>query len=1306
MWFRAFTGTNELIKKLSNEFTNDECLQKYFYPFETNAYRVNNPSKPCSRFKALDNSAKIDVIKTWLQEVNFKIHDFLNRPVKRDQILAIFIDKLNNVNFNENKKNVRAKIVDILDELPINFYGTTRRTYLNRLANTLLNKLQRINFGVDSSHINRYKYFNLSQSGMTIFTSGIQPTEDELKVIVREELMEYIEGNKLQYNLDRINDVEADIIDILLDLMDDIKLDRDGNAMEEIICVLRETGMFTAEPEKLAKRILEQLKEMFNVVDESHITEKPQLKTESIIMYQNECRTKGDTLDSESQTSHEDDLKLYTLKISNVIDDWLNDLGVHKLKFYDKLSRQAIIDDLAEDVVDRFKYLELNPPKHYLFDDIEHLKFQIFKWMGKLTGESNLASIKTAPDLMRRIRKIPLPVLNSIDAQNVNENHEEETGTDDLLRLISDRNCSTESYRQTCRHCSSASETLCTDKPIIMNTPRRMSQLSMFASPKLSSEQNNVTTKESVAKETANYEDLASIYVSLKEQDYLQVPNALSCDPNASPCNVVSPSKSMKELNDEYDEFIKNWTYKIPIPSSTPEEQSLAEKLRVGIYNAVWKTVAKLKNHPSNIFNPFQYQDLLEDELEEIFQLLPQTEELLAKKHNLKVEFIEKTVSTNDQIKSSFAPDIFKQNLVNNILTHIPKTRTNIADENPVKLYEELEILKLAETYILFARFKDEDELLANVFRTKLVKRLQEIVNELKRTHQKELQDIDKDLYMNELLSAMQQVPLPSSDTIRAEAYEILLGMEIDHWMGYLPMVVIENSRELFTRKRLKDNLAKKIHDLQKTVNVSNIEGSQLLRMEISAFLDKLPLQKDESLNLNFMVEELTNRINNMNIYGTSSLNSTELDNLAYVDFSRQLQKASTFNQNYTSNVSSPNAQSCNERTILPGINAQLPSGQVPIAQCNANSSAKTISLWQSCSNGPVEAAGPAQGMQPLSNYPLTPRQVTSLGDCTDVQFGQPVPVQQQLQESSIPATADNPVLFRPISAAPVQNPLNYTSFKQHYRACSSFCPGQEIDQSNVGGISQSMAGGSNILGGLINASQSYHEQVNIADYNTIPTDSQQIGRPYSVRQAGVEQSRQADNQRVITCNSNQSCHQACPSQAVLPISSEPPNQLGPTFYRSTDPQGIKQFTEQNMKNRPQVNNQHISQQNVLSEFPASQGCSQSRPATSGQGFIGHVPYVSPSVCSVNCSASNNMNVQALPAKRNTTPPCPGKKCPALKKAMETQCPAKGCYFDRDDWEELNVRCKCIERFKRSRIRRLGYENPMYRPCFCFPDNI
>lgn len=1414
IWYRDFNATSQLLKKLSNEFIHGATnKKKSCYPLERKVYRFDSQSISFSPFKVQDDNARIDVIKSLLQGVNLKSHDFLNRPVQRDQILMNLTNKLKNVNFNERRNSVRANIVEILYDLPISFFGTTRRTYLNRLANMLLNRLQSINFGIGNGNINRYKYVNLSQSGMRILTSGIQPTEDELKVLVREELMDYVGRNQLKYNLDRIKDIEAYIIDILLDLMDDIRSDRDGNAKEKIIKVLRKTSMFTSQPEELAKRILEQLKEMFNVVDESHITEKPQLKSESIIMYQNECNAcKEATLDNESQTSYEDNLKFYTLRISHIIDEWLSDLGCHKLKFCDKFSRQAIIDDLAEDVVDRFKYLELNPPKHYFYDDLEHLKYQIFKWMSKLTGEENLVSLETAPELMRRLKQIPLPFLNSVDIPDLkgaHQNQQEKTGTDSLLRLNSDRTSSMESFTQTYHQKFSTPESS-TDKPVIMNTPKRISQLSMFA-PKLGTSLNDIITKEPVLNETMNYENSArfsSIYLSLKEQDNLQVPNALSSGPSASPSNLLTPSKSIKELNEEYDNFVKNWTYEIPIPSSTPEDQNVAKDLRLGIYNGVWKSVAKLKNHPSNIFNPFHYQDLLDDELEDIFKLLPQTEELQAKKHHLKVQFIEKTVNINDQLKMSFAPDIFKQDVFRNILTHVPRTKTNTADEDPVKLYEELEILQLAEIYILYTRFKDEDQLKANVFRTKLVKRLQEVVDELKTIHQQELEHIDRDLYMNDLLSAMQQVPLPSDNTIKAEADEILIGMEIEQWMGDLPLANIENTRELFTRRRLKDNLAKKVYDLEKSVNISDSDNDRLLKMEISVFLDKLPLHRDQSLNLNFMVDELTNRIKNMGKGGKSSVNDMALDTsggTSYADFSRQVPKASSYNlmpvsknmsghQSINALKSTPSSgikssmttvshvpiptQSSNEVTQQPtvsGINSQPSLGQPPshlwnpeasvaaaselrVIQPLENISNAVGSQWQSTQSVPmlprsVTGFNDSEAFRPPLSSTIRPQEVQTISECKSmdttamesVKYFQPIPFQQQHPNSAI---TDSSVCCSQRLAGPVQNPPLYTSFEQYKPPGSSFYSGHEINkpkgfhesgsctyigasQSNSS-ESQPVTGHPKSVSQANKVNQLNQVSADSTSYHTIPMDSQQLQWPSSVNNTELPNFAGQSRQAAKPIIGNHSCQQGCPNQ-VLPRSSESRSQLGPKFYRSTDPQGIKQFTEQNMKNRPQDYSQHHISQNIrsLSKYAVSQDCCpqissgnygqisttrmqrpQTSPASYGQVSASPAQHVSSFRGLVSSSTPNVNNVQASPEfKQDSASRCPGKSCPVLKRAMESQCPEKDCLCDSDNWdpEELNVRCRCLERFKKSRMRRLGYENPMYRffsPCFCFPDMV
>lgn len=1376
-WYRDLNATCQLLKKLSNNLTNDESDEKCIYPLERKIYTVNSESVSSSPFKLQDDDARKDVIKTWLQEVNLKSHDFLGRPVKKEQVLTNLINKLKNINFSDTRKNVRAKIVDVLDDLPISFFRTNRRTYLNRLANMLLTRLQRINFGNCSSSINRYKYVNLSQSGMRIFTSGIQPTEDELKVLVREELMDCVEKNNLEYNLTRIGYIETDIVDILLDLMNDIRSDRDGNAKEEITNILREAGMFTAQSEELANRILEQLKEMFNVVDETHIIEKPQLKTESIIMYQNDCHAcKETSLDNESQTSDEDNLKFYTLQISHAIGEWLNDLGCCSPTFSDKCNKQAIIDDLAEDVVDRFKYLELNPPKHYFYDDLEHLKYQIFKWMSKLTGEDNLATLQTAPDLMRRIKNIPLPFVKSVDLHNfkyTNQDHEEATKTDSLL-VICDRSCSTESLKEPYHHCFPIPESATSGniKPFIMNTPTRVSQLSMFAPTKSSkaaeTEQNDTIIKASVVNETVEYGNpagISSVYVSLKEQDNLQVPNALT-----------TPSKSINELNEEYDTFVKNWSRQIPIPSSTPEEKKFAETLRLGIYNGVWKLVAKLKTHPSNIFNPFHYQDLLDDELEALFNLLPQTGELQAKKHYLKVQFIEKTVNINDQIKMSFAPDTFKQNLVRNVFTYIPRKRTNTDYEDPVKLYEELDILQLAEIYILYARFKDEDQLKANVFRTKLVKRLQEFVEVLKMIHQKELQQIDRDLYINELLSAMQQVPLPSADTIKVEADEILLGMEIEQWMGDLPLVSIENTRELFVRRRLKDILAKKVHDLENSVNISDSDGDRLLRMEVSAFLGKLPLVKDQSLNLNFMVEELTNRIKNMAKYNVKNVGLDASGSLSYADFSKQVPGASSYIQmpvsknNMNGKISSsmyPGNQvptSCpqfchegNKQAMPSGINTQ----SIPMASLFTDTSTNTQSSpgqapgYQRDGNIYLTKENIAYGPQGPSVAPdstLRSQQAQTPGfnsmemsAIRPVQYFQPIPLQQQLPVST---TADTSKPFGPRLVASVQNPPGYTSFEQPKPASSSFCPGHETTQSSVqpsgfsqrgysqiganqtgSSQSQSLAGHPNIIFGqpsILN--QSNQVTPDTADFVSLPMDTHPQQLSSSVNQTGpiVGQPSQADkpnvinqSSRVISSQQGGPTHVELPSSSGTPIYSQRgcPSQMGapcssePKFYRSTDPQGIMQFAKRNKKMQlqkedPQQDSQEKAKPLKLTQDCCSQGSSVCTvPMQDNSSSTGPVSSSTPRGSKDQASSSG-----ILPFVKSSKPPCPGESCPALKRAMETQCSQKNCFYDSDDSdpEELKIRCKCLERFTKFRsLGRFQCANPMYRfyaPCFCCPD--
>ncbi|KAJ2946890.1 hypothetical protein O0L34_g16228 [Tuta absoluta] len=336
-------------------------------------------------------------------------------------------------------------------------------------------------------------------------------------------------------------------------------------------------------------------------------------------------------------------------------------------------------------------------------------------------------------------------------------------------------------------------------------------------------------------------------------------PGPSTAIPGAASSLASPASVSIAEMNKEFLEFVKQWVNSIPIPPETPQIQ----EIRQGFYQGIIQAISKIKSSPGIGINPTFYEDALEDELDTLFSLLPQTDELLAKKPQLKAQLIIKNCAVNEKIKQSLAPDTFGQQVVKEISLYVPKTQTSEKDDDKIKLYEEIQMLLLAEEYIMLLRYREVDEMKANVYKNKLLRRIQEFVHELKQIHNAELRDIDDKLYMSTIAQAMQKVPLPSEETIKQEADEVMLGMEIDKWFSDLPLVKNDELIEQIRRKRLRDKLVKKVYDMEKNNSIANETGEMALRHEVSLLLDKLPLERDASLKINFMVDELTNRIKN-----------------------------------------------------------------------------------------------------------------------------------------------------------------------------------------------------------------------------------------------------------------------------------------------------------------------------------------------------------------------------------------------------------------------------------------------------------
>lgn len=975
--------SNELISKIKRHNVLIDNTPSSVNRADLHLFRTNH-----------ENNCVDEIIKEWLINIPIKTIDYLGRDINKEYLLNSIAYKVRTLIINKliynNDFRMKADIIEIIDDIPIDIDGHKKRLYLAKLVSELIRKIKDI---FNPSHSRR-------KCRKEFLCKLIQPTEKKLKQFVREEITELIRNFRLKICPVTLTQIEVELTDILKGSVEDIRHGNIGDVKEEILIML---AHFITIPEHQALYFTNNVIYDFkNIFDQSNCFSKS--KSQTFIVLQNSIqnskpRTSINNTDISIEGISEGDIDVYINLYTNQIVEQINEWSAN-IKGFNEIDpglRHVVINDLAGDIVDRHKYLEINPSsRNTSNDELEHLKYQIFKWINKVVGKDNFDTIEHASELMERIKSVPVPMLTKPQHNGKAKNCKE--CSDSVMAPVDSKpeaiqspsKVITQNIKQTSLGGISTPENFGSKNSAysqpgedevgssqnettesIQSTSKVIAQNKRKSSPRGKPIPENLGSKNSACPHQPGEDGVGSTQNKTTERNFgasigltstpiksapsdpsiihtqMRQPQGLSLstqpkarvpipgrisdetgfssgpirrslsqerktlkteyirqsNPKVNFCNNTSikevlESQSVNQLNDEYDEFVKNWVQQIPVATSNPKEQTLAEKLRLGIYNGIWKAITKLKMDPAILSNPFYYQDVFDDELDELLSCLPQTSELMKKKQMLKAQLIEKTTKTNELIIAAVAPSSYKQQLVENVTNKLPRNIIDYAGKDLTKLYEEMQKMNLAEDFILYIKYRDDNRVKANVFKKKLMKEVQELINSIKTNHGKELKDIDAEAYIDEVITALQKVPMPSEDTIRAEADEIYVGLEIEQWFSDLPLIPNSNYAEKLGRRQFIDTLAKKIHNLEKQSNLADSEGQ--IRQEVTRFLQRMPLRPSETENIDFMVEELVNRLKSrpndiVAVGGVKRGVASFMDAYGYDDFSRDMPVCSSF---------------------------------------------------------------------------------------------------------------------------------------------------------------------------------------------------------------------------------------------------------------------------------------------------------------------------------------------------------------------------------------------------------------------------
>lgn len=886
--YRRANGLKSRCYRTHNKDKRKEMFLDFFNKFESkifNADVTDNRKYATERYlptftrifradvtqcKVVDDEALKAILRDWISLIPLKATNKFDAHKERKYIQYDFFNYLKRLANMPPEHARKGKLkADILNRLKLVTLESKsdKSLIINRLADILIDKVNRI--GRKRWDINISKNTNYETNYNSSKTKGPKlPRDKELEDFVLKYTTVILQNSNINIPELVVKDIEDELMDILMAYFKTEIIDYD--IMEsDIACMLYDYGISEEQAHRFLQIFVKKLKETLVNNTKTH-----KVRSKTLIILPNVCchgvKKEPDTVQSITDEDIAANLKQYTNELCQQISEWLNDMRIQIPESLDKLKHEAI-NNLANDIVERHKYLELNPCNEINEEaEIENLKYQIFKWIKKLVAEDNLEPVQRAPDLNNRIKRIPIPVLTKLQGS-----------CDKHPNRINNINTTAAKHD-------------------IVNEISKV----MHDSEELGAKKQTQVGDAFSGTKNENYEKSKGTFNDNSQMSDKRNMNRMLCTSACKSCcfnevenlTVLNDCKDNDQLEAEYEQFVRNWVQKIPMKVADFEDEGILEKARMGIYNGLWKVVSKLNCDPATYFNRFLYEDLLDDAIDDLLDCLPQSSDLKSKRHLLKVEFIEKTISINDKIKDNEEAS-FKNKLIQNVITDLRKK--GIADsqsQNSTKLHEDLQIIKLVEDYLLVTKFKNEDKIISEIYKNKLLKQVDDFVKDLKTNHANELKNIDVATYQTDLIAILDQVPLPSENTLNEEADDVLLNMEVEEWYQDLPIVSNNDNIELYQNRKQRDILVKKIKEVR-SKNV--MDGSEnALRNEVSRFLEKTPLQEGESLNINFMVDELVNRLNNKTKNNNQSVSTKKVEFRpldSYDQFSKDVPLCSSF---------------------------------------------------------------------------------------------------------------------------------------------------------------------------------------------------------------------------------------------------------------------------------------------------------------------------------------------------------------------------------------------------------------------------
>ncbi|XP_059058914.1 uncharacterized protein LOC131852272 [Achroia grisella] len=322
-------------------------------------------------------------------------------------------------------------------------------------------------------------------------------------------------------------------------------------------------------------------------------------------------------------------------------------------------------------------------------------------------------------------------------------------------------------------------------------------------------------------------------------------------EPGSSASNKQVPKKAADILYDS----IANWCEYLPIPNgNTLEDKERTKTLKQHIASKLINKVGEININPEIFNNSMLYEDVIQDEIDNLLSTLPPSQELENTKSEINRNLLEKITEAREKTLEELAGKAYLHQLREAISNTLPSFDLSSEEQASFEMLKD----SLADAYINLHHIAESDGLKQEL-KNRIAKEINRFCNNYLKRHP--ATPIDPTKINQDLLNALQKVPIPRDETMKSEIQQVRLKGVVNDWIKELPLLQASGP-ELLKRNKIVTILAKRLHDIEKEQEVNpDINHEDKTQKEIKKWLMKLPLISDKKMEIEDMVNNLRSKL-------------------------------------------------------------------------------------------------------------------------------------------------------------------------------------------------------------------------------------------------------------------------------------------------------------------------------------------------------------------------------------------------------------------------------------------------------------